>query len=258
MSSDEQGLIHPKWKRRYTIIVAVISAIAGALAFLVNSKQILQFMEDVVPFSVGRLIPGSVAARFDQGCLELFANKYMTDDRIHELFGAPIATTNISVNGSVAQAYQSAYGAAYVERRDRQSVAIMLSRGTEPIPDALRHHVENTGSAKAKAYPVEDFLSYFGRSDIEVFAMKDRSFVSVNNANASLIYRFEAHLVCEGSQEGPWKAFYTYNGQAKQCRSGHNTSGFVVAITKDFSKPDGLAPDVFNRAVELLPTLKMK
>jgi hypothetical protein len=89
-------IIHPKWKRRYTVAATIVTAVIGGLAFFANSKQAILFVEDVLPFDLGKFVPGSAADRFNTGSFQALTNRHLTDERILYFFGVPTASRDLA------------------------------------------------------------------------------------------------------------------------------------------------------------------
>jgi shikimate kinase len=83
LSDDSSPPVPPsKWKTLSAAVAAFVSIVAAIAALLLNSQRIVEFSEAVLPFQLSRLIPGSAAARFDDGAYETLSNQYVTDARL--------------------------------------------------------------------------------------------------------------------------------------------------------------------------------
>jgi hypothetical protein len=87
MTSNSSNVDQPFWKRRLALAVTVTTTAFGLVAFVANSQRVIELIQDYVPASVGRFLPSSAAARFNQGATALLANSFITDERLEHYFG---------------------------------------------------------------------------------------------------------------------------------------------------------------------------
>jgi len=253
-------IIHPRWKRRYTIAVTVVTAIIGALAFFANSKQAILFVEDALPFSVARFIPGSAAERFNTGSFLALTNRSITDERILYYLGVPTAARVLPDNIH-ASSYENSFGNVYLERRSGETTTVVVASQNEPLPPSVRKHLS------ANEYDLAPTLAALrenGRMTSAVFAFISPSttHILVRKGLGEFVagYRFSAFLKCDGSDSVSRLLGYNISEDLSNCETENSAlkgaAYFAASLFQDAQADSNKLYALMARSADIIPRLR--
>jgi len=237
MSSEEEHILHPKWKSRYTIVALVVSIVVGVVAFIQTAEHMLTMVRNGLPFSIARLVPGSDAAKFDEGALAAYTNEYITDNRLEYFFGPPFSKATVDSIDSIR--FKSPYGNIYLQRNGQQTKAIVIVSGEGRFPASISDML-----AEAKI-PVggiafKDALARWPQGDTyAVLKIRSRSLLFISGFERKvgtyyIGYAYPIGIVCKGSESIPYTGMEIFEGPLSECSFSNRSSARAFALATTF------------------------
>lgn len=249
MSSEEEHILHPKWRSRYTILALVVSIVVGIVAFIQTAGHILAMVRNGLPFSIARLLPGSDAAKFDEGALAAYTNEYITDNRLEYFFGPPFSKATVDSIDSIR--FKSPYGNIYVQRNGQQTKAIVIVSGEGHFPSSISDMLTEA-NIPIEGIAFKDALGRWPQGEAyAVLKIRSRSLLFISGFERKvgtyyIGYAYPEGIICKGSESIPYIGVEIFQGPLRECSFSHRSSARAFALAKTFE--DG-NPQTFSAAI---------